>query len=68
MHHFSLGIFEKKGRSRAEDIVDSTEGILNSYELSYTNLVCIATGTAAPMIKSGRLLKHNPTQAKSSGE
>jgi hypothetical protein len=39
MHHFPLGIFEKKGRSRAEDKVAATVGILSNYDLSYTNLV-----------------------------
>lgn len=68
LHHFPLGIFEKKGRSRAEDIVAATEGILNTYDLFYTNLVCIVTDTEATMIKSGRLFKRNAEQANASVE
>ena len=62
LHHFPLGIFEKKGRSRAEDIVGAVEGIWDSYNIFYTNLVSLVTDTEATMVKSGRLFKQNALQ------
>jgi hypothetical protein len=68
LHHFPLGIFEKKGRSRAEDIVGAVEGIWDSYNIFYTNLVSIVTDTEATMVKSGRLFKENARQHNSTLE
>ena len=62
LHHFPLGIFEKKGRSRAEDIVAAVENIWEAYNISYSNLVSVVTDTEATMIKSGRLFKQNARQ------
>ena len=68
LHHFPLGIFEKKGRSRAEDIVGAVEGIWDYYNISYTNLVSLVTATEATMVKSGRLFKQNALRQNASLE
>jgi len=60
--HFPLGIFEKKGRSKAEDVVRHVEHVWNLFDLHYTSLVCLVTDTEATMIKAGRIFIANSTE------
>ena len=59
LHHFPLGIFEKKGRSKAEDVVEHVEQVWNIYDLNYSNLVCLVTDTEPTMVKAGRIFISN---------
>ena len=59
LHHFPLGIFQKQGRSRAEEVVHHIESIWGQFELSYTNLVCVVTDTEPTMVKAGCILHSN---------
>ncbi len=58
-HHFPLGIFEKKGRSKAKDAVVHVEQVWNMYHLNYSNLVCLVTDTEPTMVKAGHIFISN---------
>jgi hypothetical protein len=56
LHHFCFGIFEKKGRSQAEDAVEHLNRIWGSFDLDISNLICLVSDTEATMISAGRLI------------
>ena len=56
LHSLVLGIYEKDGASRAEDIVNYCESQLMSFALPYSKAVAVVTDTEATMISAGRML------------
>jgi hypothetical protein len=57
-----LGIFEKKGTSKAEDIVGYVERIWSHFDLDYSCCTAIVTDTEATMCKAGRLFTAEATR------
>jgi hypothetical protein len=51
-----LGIYDKDGTSRAEDVVNYCESQLMLFNLSYSKAVAVVTDTEAAMISAGCLL------------
>jgi len=56
LHSIVLGLYEKDGTSKADDIVNYCESQLTSFDLSYPRAVAVVTDTEATMISAGRLL------------
>ncbi len=56
LHSIVLGLYEKDGTSKADDIVNYCESQLTSFDLSYPRAVAVVTETEATMISAGRLL------------
>jgi hypothetical protein len=56
LHIMVLGLYEKDGTSKADDIVNYCESQLTFFDLSYPRAVAVATDTEATMISAGRLL------------
>ena len=55
LNRFSLGIFEKTGSSKAEDVVSYVEKMWSQFDLEYSSCTAIVTDTEATMCKAGRL-------------
>jgi hypothetical protein len=55
LHHMVLGLYEKTGRSRAEDCMAYAEQQLREYHLEYKKCVAVVTDTQATMVKAGQL-------------
>jgi len=55
LNRFSLGIFEKTGTSKAEDVVSYVEKMWSQFDLEYSSCTAIVTDTEATMCKAGRL-------------
>ncbi len=56
LHSLVLGIHEKDGASRAEDVVNYCESQLRLLNLSYSKTDAVVTDTEATMISAGHLL------------
>ncbi len=56
LHSLVLGIYEKDGASRAEDVVNYCESQLMLFDLSYSKAVAVFPDTEATMISVGRIL------------
>jgi len=63
LHHMVLGLYEKTGRSRAEDCVAYAEQQLREYHLEYKQCVAVVTDTEATMVKAGRLFVEHSAAA-----
>ena len=50
-----LGLYEKTGRSRAQDCVGYAEHQMEDYGLPYSHLTAVVTDTEATMVAAGRL-------------
>ena len=63
LHSMVLGLFEKKGTSKAPDVVDYLEAQLTYFDLSYPECVAAVTDTESTMVAAGRLIKQNSARA-----
>lgn len=59
MYTMALGCSPKKGTSKAADVVREIEETLKSFDINYTQLVCIVSDTEPTMVAAGRLFREN---------
>jgi hypothetical protein len=57
-----MGLFEKKGGSTADDVIDYCESQLTLFDLSYNEAVAVVTDTEATMIAAGHLFVERSLQ------
>ncbi len=55
LHSMVLGLYEKTGRSRAQDCVGYAEQQMDDYGLTYRNITAVVTDIEATMVAAGRL-------------
>jgi hypothetical protein len=63
LHHFSLGIFKKDGRSTAVNVVCYAEGHMQNFNVMYCQLTRVVTDTESTMIAAGRTFKEKSSEA-----
>jgi hypothetical protein len=59
LHAIVLGLYEKDGGSKHEDIVHYCEQQLTQFDLLYSNAIAVVTDTESTMIAAGRLFISN---------
>ena len=59
LHAIVMGLYEKDGGSKHEDIVHYCEQQLMQFDLHYSNAVAVVTDTESTMIAAGRLFVSN---------
>ena len=62
LHSIVLGLFEKKGTSKAADVVQYLETQLTYFDLSYQDCVAAVTDTESTMVAAGHLIKQHSAQ------
>ena len=50
-----MGLFKKDRSSTAHDAIDYVEHQMHTFNLAYSDLVCVITDTEATMIAAGRM-------------
>jgi hypothetical protein len=68
LHSMVLGLFEKKGTSKAPDVVNYLEAQLTYFDLSYPKCVAAVTDTESTMVAAGRLIKQNSARVDGNTE
>ena len=63
LHSMVLGLYEKTGRSRAQDCVAYTEKQMDDYGLPYSHMTAVVTDTEATMVAAGRLFVQSSRNA-----
>ena len=63
LHSLVMGLYEKHGGSKHEDIVSYCENQLTLFDLPYSNAVAVVTDTEATMVAAGRLFVRNSVAA-----
>jgi hypothetical protein len=63
LHSMVLGLYEKTGRSRAQDCVGYAEQQMDDYGLPYSNMTAVVTDTEATMVAAGRLFVEHSRNA-----
>ena len=66
LHSFVMGLYEKDGGSRHEDIVDYCETQLSFFNLPYSHAVAVVTDTENTMVAAGRLFVQHSAEANGS--
>jgi len=63
LHSMVLGLYEKTGRSRAQDCVGYAEQQMDDYGLPYSHMTAVVTDTEATMVAAGRLFVEHSRNA-----
>ncbi len=63
LHSLVMGLYEKHGGSKHEDIVSYCETQLTLFDLPYSNAVAVVTDTKATMVAAGCLFVWNSVAA-----
>jgi hypothetical protein len=66
LHSFIMGLYEKDGGSRHEDIMDYCETQLSFFNLPYSHAVAVVTDTENTMVAAGWLFVQHSAEANGS--
>ena len=66
LHSFVMGLYEKDGGSRHEDVMDYCETQLSFFNLPYSHAVAVVTDTENTMVAAGRLFVQHSAEANGS--